>query len=74
MHKFIPFFMLLTGCVYSINMVHSEGTATDLIDENQTASPDISPTIALPLANGAGVPRNYPPQDPHGVNGPVQPC
>jgi len=35
------------GCTYSINMIHSEGTATDLIDENQTAEPDISVPVDL---------------------------
>lgn len=40
--------LLLTSCTYSINLVHSEGTATDVIDENQTASPDVSPTVRIP--------------------------
>jgi len=49
MLKFIPFFLVLTGCTYAINMVHVEGPASDLIDENQTASPDISPTVNIPI-------------------------
>ncbi len=90
MLNLIVFLMLLTGCAYSINMIHSEGTSSDLIDENETASPDISPTVTLPLMagghpidmpgpdptvlNGAGQPRNYPPDDPRGANGQIQPC
>ena len=38
----------LTGCTYSINMLHTEGSATDMIDENQAASPNISPTVSIP--------------------------
>ncbi len=68
MFKFFPFLCMLTSCTYSINMIHSSGAATDMVDENQTASPDISPTIALPLT--AGQPIDYPPSHPHGMNGP----
>lgn len=38
----------ITSCTYSINMIHSEGTATDMIDENQAPSTDLSPTISIP--------------------------
>ena len=48
MTKFIPFLFLLTACSYSINQVHTEGSASDVIDETQEASPDISPTIDIP--------------------------
>lgn len=37
------FFCLLTGCTtYSVTMVHSEGVATDVVDETQTQSPSTS--------------------------------
>lgn len=39
----------LTGCTYSINMVHSEGTAEDVVDEAQTAHPNIVPNINIPI-------------------------
>jgi len=29
-------------------MVHTEGTATDVVDETATNSPDISPTVSIP--------------------------
>lgn len=37
---------------YSINMVHSEGVASDLVDETDTATPttSISPTVSIPAA------------------------
>ncbi len=39
---------LATACTYSINQVHTEGSASDVIDETQEASPDISPTVSVP--------------------------
>lgn len=36
---------LLCGCTYSINMVHSEGEATDVIDEVD----DNTPRLAIPI-------------------------
>lgn len=39
----------LTGCTYSITMVHTEGTASDVVDETATNSPDIKPDITIPL-------------------------
>ena len=37
------------SCTYSINMVHTQGQASDVVDENQSADPDISPDISLPV-------------------------
>jgi hypothetical protein len=46
----IPFLALLcAGCTYSISLVHTEGQASDIIDENQTANPNISPNLNIPL-------------------------
>ena len=39
----------LTGCTYSVNLIHSSGTATDMIDEDQRADPTVSPNISLPI-------------------------
>ncbi len=41
---------LLTGCTYSITMVHTQGQATDVVDETQTAKPDVSPTVSVPVS------------------------
>ena len=39
--------LLLSSCSYNISMAHTEGTATDTIDDNQT--PTVSPQITIPL-------------------------
>jgi len=42
--------VILTGCTYNISMVHTQGTATDVIDDTATNTPTISPTITgVPL-------------------------
>jgi hypothetical protein len=43
---------LLTGCTYSITMVHTEGEATDVVDETATNSPStsVTPTVSIPAA------------------------
>ena len=41
--------LFLTGCTYSINMVHTEGSASDVVDETQTSDPTISPTLKIPV-------------------------
>lgn len=39
--------MMLTACTYSINMVHSNGTATDVIDETDT--PTATTSVEVPV-------------------------
>lgn len=39
--------MFLVACTYSINMVHSDGEATDVIDETDEAQ--ANPDIQIPL-------------------------
>lgn len=36
--------MVLSGCTYSITQVHTEG-ANDVVDETQSNTPHVSPTI-----------------------------
>lgn len=38
---------MLDSCTYSINMIHSQGEANDMIDENQKANADIKPNLNL---------------------------
>lgn len=40
--------LLLTSCNYTVSMSHSEGKATDVIDNNSQADADISPELDLP--------------------------
>lgn len=35
----------IAGCTYSITLVHTEGTATDVVDETATNTPRVSLTI-----------------------------
>ncbi len=39
--------IILGSCSYSINMVHTQGTASDVVDEQQSPSADISPDIKV---------------------------
>lgn len=44
---------LLAGCTtYSVTVVHSEGTASDVVDEQQTQTPTatVSPTVSVPAS------------------------
>jgi len=48
---FVAAMLMFTGCNlnYSINMMHTEGSATDMVDENenQTASPSVEVPKAI---------------------------
>jgi hypothetical protein len=48
--KYIVFLALLSSCTYSITMVHTEGTASDVVDETQTPSTTVSPNVSLPTS------------------------
>ncbi len=56
LHTLFAAFMLsvlcLTGCTYSITMVHTEGQATDVVDETATNTPStsVTPTVSIPAA------------------------
>lgn len=39
-----------TSCTYNISMAHTEGSAVDIIDDNATNTPTVSPKISVPLA------------------------
>ncbi len=41
--------MLLSSCMISMNQIHTEGSATDVVDEQQDSEPTVSPTISLPV-------------------------
>lgn len=50
MFKYLIFFLLpicFTSCTYSINMAHTEGTTSDLIDD--TATPTVETTANVPI-------------------------
>lgn len=39
----------LQSCTYTITMVHTEGSATDVVDETQSTQADIKPDLTIPL-------------------------
>lgn len=46
----LMFLPLLTACTYSITMVHTSGTASDVVDETATNTPStsVTPTVSIP--------------------------
>ena len=42
--------LILVGCTYSITMVHTQGQASDVVDETASNTPTttVSPTIKIP--------------------------
>lgn len=47
-YTLISILALLSSCTYSITMVLTEGAASDVVDEQQTPSTTVSPTVSLP--------------------------
>lgn len=39
----------LSGCTISMQNISTHGTATDLVDEEQTASPDFKTDLKIPV-------------------------
>ena len=42
--------LVLVGCTLSFSNIDTHGTATDVLDEEQGASPTISPTLTVPIS------------------------
>lgn len=45
LYTILPASILLFGCTYNISMVHTNGTAQDVIDTEQEAKPDIKTEV-----------------------------
>lgn len=43
--------ILLSCCTYSITMVHTEGQASDVVDEQQAPSTSVTPTVSVPATS-----------------------
>jgi hypothetical protein len=39
--------LLCSGCTYSITQVHTEGTASDVVDETDSVTPSTSVTVPV---------------------------
>lgn len=42
----------LTGCTYNISMAHTEGTASDVIDDTQSNTPSTSISVPIKVTPG----------------------
>lgn len=40
--------LIFTSCTYNISLIHTEGSASDVIDNNQDASPDVKADLSIP--------------------------
>jgi len=41
---------LLSSCTYTISMVHTQGEASDVIDETSSASAKVDPQLNIPAS------------------------
>lgn len=51
----IAFSCLLSSCTYNVSMAHTQGTATDTIDDTASNTPNVSPVVNIPITPGAGI-------------------
>ena len=42
--------LLLSACTYNVSMAHTEGSATDVIDDTASNTPNVSPTVSIPAS------------------------
>lgn len=42
--------LIVSSCTYSITMVHTEGTASDVVDETQTSQPNVKADLNIPAS------------------------
>lgn len=47
--------LMLVGCTQTMTMVHTSGTASDVVDETSDASPTVTPTVTVPLTPGSSI-------------------
>jgi hypothetical protein len=40
--------LALSACTYSIKMVHTEGNASDVVDETSSPTSSVSPNVNIP--------------------------
>ncbi|HXN74964.1 MAG TPA: hypothetical protein VN855_00545 [Candidatus Acidoferrum sp.] len=41
--------MFCSGCTFNISMAHTEGSASDVIDDTQAPTNDIAPQLQIPM-------------------------
>jgi hypothetical protein len=51
----LPLMCLLTSCTYNVSMAHTSGYADDVIDDTASNTPNVSPTVTVPLTPGSSI-------------------
>lgn len=46
----LVFFLFFQSCTISFNNTSTSGRAEDIIDQDQDASPNVSPNVSLPIS------------------------
>ncbi len=41
--------MVMVGCVQNISQVHTEGEATDVVDDTTSNTPDVATNLNIPI-------------------------
>ena len=51
-YGYLPYaiMFLATSCTYNISMAHTEGSASDVIDDTQSNTPNVSPNLTIPVS------------------------
>jgi predicted small secreted protein len=44
-----------TACTYNVSMAHTSGMAEDVIDDTASNTPNVSPTVTVPMTPGSSV-------------------
>jgi hypothetical protein len=44
-----------TSCTYNVSMAHTSGTADDVIDDTASNTPNVAPTVTVPLTPGSSI-------------------
>lgn len=47
---FFSLFTFMTSCSYNVSMAHTQGTADDVIDDTMSNTPNVSPTLTVPVS------------------------
>lgn len=48
---FCALMIMLVSCTISFQNISTHGTATHLVDENQSATADVKPVVTVPLSS-----------------------
>lgn len=52
---FLTMMTCMTSCTYNVSMAHTSGTAADVIDDTASNTPNVSPTVTVPLTPGSSI-------------------